>query len=176
MVKSSNGLLSGGIPGGQLSRWLTVFPPIFVVLHPPARPLPLIFLKSLLQFLHLVHFWISCKFDSHFERSDLLLPEKVHPYWDSGKGAIFDVWRVIDGYLQNGVAGVAGGIEKVEAIVKDLGHEQAGAVAGNVYNAAGKGAGDKLAAIFVHRMHFDGQVVDNTFGFSLFNAHEGPVC
>ena len=163
MVKSNNGLLSGGIPGGQLSRRLTFFSPIFAVFHPPARPLFLIFLKSLLQFLSLFHLWISCKFDSHFERSDFLLPEEVHPDGDSGKDAIVNVWRVIDRYLQHGVVGVAGGIEKVEAVVENLGHEQAGAVTGNIYNTAGKGAGEGLAVISVHRMYFDGQVIDNTF-------------
>lgn len=146
------------------------------MLHPPARSLFLIFLKSLLQFLPLLYFWISGKFDSHFERSDLLLSEEVHPDGDSGKDAIVNVWRVIDRYLQHSVASVAGGIKKVEAVVEDLGHEQAGAVAGNVYYAAGKGTGEEQAVIFVHRMHFDGQVVDNTFGFALFDAHKGPVC
>ena len=143
---------------------------------PPIAPLFLIGAKSRPHLPHLVFFRILCEFHPHFEGPDLLLPEEVHPDGDSGKDAIVNVWRVIDRYLQHGVAGVAGGIEKVEAVVEDLGHEQAGAVAGNVYNATGKGTGEGLAVIFVHGMHFDGQVVDNAFGFALFDAHKGPVC
>lgn len=174
MVKSNNGLSSGGIQDGQPS--LTVFSPIFAVPHPPTRPLFLIGLKSLLQFLYLVHFWISCKFDPHFERSDLVLPEEVHPDGDGCEDVSIAARWLLDCYLQHGVAGVTGGIEEVKTVVKDLSHEQAGAVAGDVYNAAGKGTGDKLGVGSVHRMHFDGQVIDNAFGFALFDAHEVLVC
>jgi hypothetical protein len=53
-----------------------------------------------------------------------------------------------------------------------LGHQQAGTVAGDVDNTAGKGTGEKLAVSSAYYIHSNGQVVDNAFRSTVFNAHE----
>ena len=120
---------------------------------------------------HLLPLGISGEFDSHFKGSDLLPLEQIHPDRVGSEPAPVQVGRAINGQLQQKVFGIPGGMKDMKTIAQHLGHQQAGTVLGNINDSSGKRAGEAPAALSVHCMNQEWEIIDDSAGSALVHVH-----